>query len=446
MRAPSFPRRLARWLAVYLLPNQRIRLTPEGRGYLMIWALLLVLGLYLQSNLVLLIAGLAAGPLVASVILSASALRRLDIQRRVPPYAFAGGAIELEYVLINHRRWLAALATRIEDTLEPAERVVPGAARLTPLVFFARVKAQATGRVRWRGTAPARGRYRLGELELITRAPFGLLERRLSFDLPADVIVYPRMGRLRRRWHQVHKEMSEARRGVRHDRSAMEQEYHGLRDYRPGDTLRWIHWRTTARVGAPMVREFEQQSEQDLAILIDSWLPRSKVTSELRNTLEAAIRFAATLCLETCRRSNRRLVVGWTGQPAGLCQGFASVKLLHEVLTQLAVLHASSEGSLAGLLDSLPAPLLRDGQLVIISTRALNLHEEVEKTERLGGAASRGLLSRSVLLDVGRGDLSNLFDPNADVPDLRPPAPTSPLVALSAASPTPPRGSHDDEL
>ena len=103
-----------------------------------------------------------------------------------------------------------------------------------------------------------------------------------------------------------------------------------------------------------MVKEFEQQNEQDLAILLDPWLPRTKVTAEQREALEQAIRFAATVCLETCRRQGRRLLLGWTGPTPGVRQGPASVKLLHELLEQLAVLRPSAEGRLAALLDVLP--------------------------------------------------------------------------------------------
>ena len=101
----------------------------------------------------------------------------------------------------------------------------------------------------------------------------------------------------------MQRQATENRRGQRHDRSAQQVEYHGLRDYRSGDSPRWIHWRTSARRGELMVKEFEQQNEQDLAILIDPWLPRTKAAAEQREALEEAISFAATLCLlETCRR------------------------------------------------------------------------------------------------------------------------------------------------
>jgi uncharacterized protein (DUF58 family) len=130
-------------------------------------------------------------------------------------------------------------------------------------------------------------------MELVTRSPFGLVERRVSISDPAELIVYPTVGQLTRRWQVLQRQAVETRRGQRHDRSSQQQEYHGLRDYRPGDSPRWIHWRTSARLGQPMVKEFEQQNEQDLAVLIDPWLPRSRASAEQREALEQAVQFAA---------------------------------------------------------------------------------------------------------------------------------------------------------
>src|SRR4029079_2442398 len=197
----------------------------------------------------------------------------------------------------------------------------------------------------------------------------GLLERRVTTGSPEALIVYPTVGKLSRRWQLTEREATETRLGQRHDRSAQQQDYHGLRDYRPGDSPRWIHWRTSARVGQPMVKEFEQQSDQDLAILLGAWLPRSRVTREQREAVEEAIRFAATVCLETCRHAGRRLLLGWTGPTPGVRQGPASVKLLHELLTQLAVMRPTSEGQLAALFDALPPAVLREAQLIVVGTR-----------------------------------------------------------------------------
>jgi uncharacterized protein (DUF58 family) len=399
---------LGRKVLLAFWPNQRLRITREGWAYLAVWGLLLAIGRYQQINLILLVAGLCAGPIAASILTSAGMLRGVKLMRRLPPYLFAGDPLRIDYTLENARRSTAALALVVEDSLVPVDRGLAGSDRPAPVVFFPRVAGRDRLRVRWEGSSPRRGKYRFGSIDLVTRFPFGLLERRVTHQLSGSLIVYPTVGQLSRRFNLLQREAIETRRGRRHDRTAQQQEYHGLREYRAGDNPRWIHWRTSARLGKPMVKEFEQQNEQDLCLLIDPWLPRTKVTPEQRETLELMISFAATVCLETCRNSGRRLLLGWTGPTPGVRQGPATVKLLHELLEQLATMRSSSEGQLSALFDAIPAASLREAILVVVSTRSINLVEEAERSARLSGAVGRGLAGRVMQLDASRGDLTGL--------------------------------------
>lgn len=409
MRRNRLSRALGRAAAWGLSPKRKWRISRVGLGYLGVWALLLLAGLHQQANLVLLIAGMAAGPVVASILVSAAALRKVRIARRAPESAFAGQPLVIDYALENSRKTTAALALRVEDALVPLDRTVPGAMTILPDVMFDRVPPRARGRIRWQTASPARGRYRFGAMELVTGAPFGLMERRRVVPEPGDVVIYPRVGHLSRRWHQMHREATQTKKGRRQDRTAQQQEYHGLREYRSGDSPRWIHWRTTARIGKPMVKEFEHQHDQDLAILLDLWLPRVKVTADQREAVEASLRFAATVCVESSRQSGRRILLGWTGPTPGVLQGVSSSKLLHELLTQLAEMRPSTEGGISGLLDALPPACLREAQLVLISTRPINLVEEAERSDRLAGGAARGIANRIMLLDAARGELNDLI-------------------------------------
>jgi len=397
--------RFARRAGRVFWPSQRLRITREGWVYLGVWSFLLWVGLHQQINLILLTAGLAFGPIFGSIFVSAEILRLLRATRRAPAYVFSGQPLQVEYTLENTRRWTAALAMTMQDHLTPMDRSVSGAGTLAPRAFFARVAGRERLHVRWEGLGPRRGRYRFGPMSLGTKGPFGLMERQLTILDPLEIVVYPAVGHLSRRWHLRQREANEAGRGERHDRSLQQREYHGLREYRPGDSPRWIHWRTSARVGKPMVKEFEQQHDQDLAILLDPWLPRTKVTPEQRESLEAAIRFAATICLETCRHPGRRLILGWTGATPTVRQGPASVKLLHELLELLAVMRPSAEGHMAALFDALPPAALREASLILVTTRPVNLLEEAERSAQLSGSAGRGLAARVLLLDVSRGDL-----------------------------------------
>ena len=416
-------RRLARRVGRFLWPSQHVRVTREGWAYLIVWAGLVAIGMRLQINLILLTAGLAFGPLFGSWFVSAAVLRGLKASRRAPPFAFEGEPLAVDYALENGRTWSPALALVVQDVLAPTDRAVSGAGGVSPRAFFARVPAAGGRRVRWQGVVPRRGLYSFGSMVLATRGPFGLLERRSVVAGSQDLIVYPAAGRLSRQWQFRYREASESSRGRRSDRSAQQREYHGLREYRPGDSPRWIHWRTTARVGKPMVKEFEQQQDQDLAVLIDPWLPRTKVTAEQREALEASLRFAASVCLETCRQQGRRLVLGWTGSPPQVRQGPSSARLLHELLEQLAVLRPTAEGQVSALLDALPAATLRSALLILVTTRPVNLLEEAERSAHLAGAAARGLAGRVMLLDASRGDLDELVRFDAGPPGIvRPPA------------------------
>jgi uncharacterized protein (DUF58 family) len=400
--------RIARGFATALVPTERTILTREGWCYFAVMLIVLAAGLYQQVNLILLVSTLAAGPFLTSWIGSRTLLRRLSVVRRVPAYTFSGDPLVVQYALENGRRFTSALALFMEDTLFPVDGTAPTTA-ISPRVFFPRVPAHDRMRVRWQTVSPRRGKYSFRDLDLGTRAPFGLVERRVSIPLYEEIIVYPKIGQLTRRWFQLQRQASENRMGKRHDRSAQQDEYHGLRDYRSGDSPRWIHWRTSAKRGELMVKEFEQQNEQELSLLVDPWLPRSKVAPELREAMEQAIYFAATICLETCRRQGRRLTLGWTGAAPEVCQGQASVKLLHELLEQLALLRPATEGSLAELIDTLPATSLRDSLLVIVSTRPINLAEEAERSARLAGSSSRNMLSRAIVLNAAQGDLADLI-------------------------------------
>jgi uncharacterized protein (DUF58 family) len=402
-------RRLSRRFLDAVLPTERQILTREGFVYFLGGVLLLAAGLWQQVNLILLVFTLSAGPFLASIFGGRAMLRRLSVVRRIPGYVFSGDPLIIDYTLENGRRWYGALAVFLEDSLVPVDRATTGAINLTPRVFFARIAGHDRARIRWECASPKRGKYRFRDLDVGTRSPFGLVEHRVTIGLSDQIVVYPTIGRLTRRWFQMQRQATENRRGQRHDRSAQQVEYHGLRDYRSGDSPRWIHWRTSARRGALMVKEFEQQNEQDLAILIDPWLPRTKASPEQRESLELAISFAATLCLETCRHQGRRLVLGWTGPAPGIRRGPASVKLLHELLEQLAVMRPASEGGLAELFDIMPPPVLREALMVIISCRPINLIEEAERSSRLSGASARGLLGRVLLLNSAQQGLATLF-------------------------------------
>src|SRR5205807_1947375 len=85
----------ARAVAPGSLIGHRLRPTREGLGYFIVWLALMAIGLQQQINLVLLVGGLAAGPIIGSILVSGVGLHRLRVARRAPAYVFPDDPVSL---------------------------------------------------------------------------------------------------------------------------------------------------------------------------------------------------------------------------------------------------------------------------------------------------------------------------------------------------------------
>ena len=79
-----------------------------------------------------------------------------------------------------------------------------------------------------------------------TAFPFGFIERSVFIPLRSEMVVFPRLGEVRLQFPAGRPAfgLSGARRPFLR---ALEEEFHGLRDFREGDSPRDIHWRSSAK-------------------------------------------------------------------------------------------------------------------------------------------------------------------------------------------------------
>ncbi len=231
------------------------------------WSLLgasvgLVAGSILLGLLELAFLAVAASFLV---VLGALAVRRrrprLVVERRVVPHRVSVGddaRVELELSNVG-RRVSPVLA--VTDAFDRGRRSAPFS--VPPVGPSERVRAV------YRVPTTRRGRFEVGPLRLSVSDPFGLVRRSWRDEQIDDVVVYPRVHRIRpvpeAPGTPVAADRSRARRGV-----AGGVEFRSLRDYIVGDDLRRIHWRSTARTGDLMIREDEDRWLSHAALLLDT--------------------------------------------------------------------------------------------------------------------------------------------------------------------------------
>jgi uncharacterized protein (DUF58 family) len=264
-----------RWSALLarLRPRRTIRPTRDGW-----WCLGAAVGLGLAAvntgnNLLYLMASLLLALIVVSGILSEQSMRRLRVRPVMPEEIYATRPVQLGARVLNRKRWLPSYSVALEA----------GAHRL----YIDRLGAGAERLVTWEATFTTRGRHRLPGVRVLTRFPFGLFLKAGRVALDAEVVVFPAVRPLDEAWRRrlvTSGVRSLHRRGRGHD-------LYSLREYRLGDDQRLIHWRSSAKAGALIVRELEAETANNTRIVLVGDGTRDAAR------LEAALAEAASLAV-----------------------------------------------------------------------------------------------------------------------------------------------------
>ncbi len=139
-----------------------------------------------------------------------------------------------------------------------------------------------------------RGKAHGGLLHLRVRGPWGLAWRQGKRDLPWDVVVYPslKMAALRALPAQTQRRRDAGFRNIR--RIGEGRLFESIKEWVPGDEIRTVDWKATARRGKLMSRQYEDERRQQVMMVIDAG---RLLTAEIdgRPRLEAAIDAALDL-------------------------------------------------------------------------------------------------------------------------------------------------------
>ena len=324
--------------------KRRFKIPVAGYGYVVVMFVLFLGALLDRSNPLMFVFALMAGPFIVSGTITFNMLRGLSVRRSVPKRAMAGEPFSVEVRLKNPKRILAAWLMTVRD------RVDNGREYLNPEILFARVRPRSEEAGRYQLRLSQRGRYRFGPLQVNSRFPLGLMERGLVLAEEGEVLVYPRIGRVSSDWRRRMRTSAELVNQAQRRLGSFHDDFHRIREYRPGDEPRSIHWRTTARRNELMVREFRESRDRRLIVLLDVWLPE-RPTSQQRGRVEYAISLAATVALDQLRSGQQSdTYFAVSGRTSWEWGGSTGRRDRNELLDALALLQPSSAGDLNELL------------------------------------------------------------------------------------------------
>jgi uncharacterized protein (DUF58 family) len=221
--------------------------------------------------------------LLAASFLSGFTVRpRLEANRILPETVMAGGRISYRLAIRNLEPKAYSSLVFAEDNREGRQILLVKEALVPDLPPLASTE------IHEELTALRRGKLNLTGLTVLTPHPIGLTRSAQHLALHNSILVLPK------RYPVPPVNLSGSRKyqpgGVALSSSIGESlEFESLRDYRPGDPLRRIHWRSWARTGKLIVKEYQDEYFVRHALVLDTF-----PTSDNADVFEEAVSVAAS--------------------------------------------------------------------------------------------------------------------------------------------------------
>ena len=275
-----------------------MRLTGDAVAVAVLAALLLFIAVNLQAGWVYAVDALLIGLLAVASLSAGLGIRGLTVERTMPHEAFEGDAVPVTFRILLRR------GRRYFITLHDA---FPG---LRPgTVRYPVCDARSPAAQSYQTVALRRGVFTAQTVEAHSSGLAGLFIFRRRVRAPGALTVFPRYAVLEE-FRVPGRTGPDAASVPRPDRAGLEVA--GVREFRDGDSLRHVHWRSTARRGTLVVREFEHEAAEAVALLIDTRIePYGADPSGL--AFEDLVRAAASIAHAVTRSGRPVQLIGARG-------------------------------------------------------------------------------------------------------------------------------------
>jgi uncharacterized protein (DUF58 family) len=230
-----------------------------------------------------------------------------------------------------------------------------------------------------------RGRFPVTDPRLVLGDHLGLETVVTALDEPAAaIVVHPRLVELQGLFSEAGRHGADGRRLLLHRPTGFD--FHSVREYEQGESLRRVHWPTTARRGQLMVKELDDAPRDAVVVLLDCD-PRGEVGTPPDSSFDAAVRAAGSVLRVYSARGRRATLLttglGATAHP--VCSLGADFRT---ALDALAAVEPDALHALGPALARQETAAGRAGELVVVSATL-----DAGSLEAVHGAATRRLVS-----------------------------------------------------
>lgn len=269
------------------------KMRPQGRVFLAITILVILAAINTGTNLLYIVVGGLVSFLFISRVLGSWSLRDLHMMRDAPDAVHRGQRFLVTVRLENRKRLVPCMSVRIATEDEPD--VSAG--------YILKIPAQRAAVLRVSEVFQRRGVHVLPSIHTISTFPLGLYESKVTFSDRREVVVYPRVFTARVGMLDHMAGTGEAPRISRGDGD----EFFALREYVPGDDVRKINWRATARMNTLIVKDLEPDMSRSAVLILDH--RRYPDLDAYEERFEEAVEILASLAVTMIQQQLRVAVV-----------------------------------------------------------------------------------------------------------------------------------------
>lgn len=269
------PALLGLWLVTHLQNPAKLRVSV---GVLLGLSFILI-GINVQARWLFFMSGMLLASIALSFLASFYSLRGLEVRRDLPARLTEGESAPVDLSITNHGRLVRRFFLLVEQGTGGGERRrrgeletarapgVPVPCSSDIRVFVPRLDPGSRQSLRVPRLFSIRGVFSSGIITLQSGGWVGLASSTRTLSVPGTITVLPRY--VESAHVPVLEDFSDDPSPFAGDRPrGSGLDFYGVREYRRGDPLRYVHWRSTARTGQLMVREFERQPGSSVNVLL----------------------------------------------------------------------------------------------------------------------------------------------------------------------------------
>ena len=249
--------------------------------------------------------GVAAACWIAGLTLHVTELNVIALALTIPLaiaalFVLGKANYEVTLDLQTHRVVVGTRAVGRVEVGNPGQRdILPSRIELavgkaTAQFLVPRLRASETHEELFAVPTKRRAVLVVGPVRSVRDDPLSLMRRQVTWAKAQELYVHPRTARLDEAASGFLRDLEGT---PSSDLSSSDIAFHALRDYSPGDDRRHVHWRTTARTGKLMVRQFEETRRSHVVVALDNLAEHYATEDEF----ELAVSVAASISAQTLR-------------------------------------------------------------------------------------------------------------------------------------------------